>query len=172
MRNVTPGSTLILAGLLLAGCGDGIPSRIAVGEPAPDYGALTLAGDSARLEQHRGKVVLLNVWATWCLPCREEIPALQELYERTAARGFDIVGVSIDGPTEAAAVRRFADDYGISYTLWHDGQDLISTRYRLIGVPATFLIDREGILRWLHLGPIKVDNPEMNQAIETALADG
>src|SRR5690606_29773613 len=101
----------------VSGCDPRDPG-IGIGRTAPADGALTLAGDSAHLQDLRGQVVLLNVWATWCGPCREEIPALQELYEQHRDRGFEIVGVSIDGASEVPAIRQFADSYGVTYTLW------------------------------------------------------
>ena len=161
----------VVVGIVVAstGCGDMRDPGVGIGRTAPAYGALTLAGDSAHLAELRGQVVLLNVWATWCGPCREEIPALQELYEQHGERGFEIVGVSIDGPSEVPAIRQFADSYGVTYTLWHDPVDVIGTRYRLVGVPATFLLDREGVIRWFHMGPVTVDDPRLNQALEAAL---
>src|SRR5690606_30315980 len=119
----------VLASGALGGCGDVRDTAVAVGHTAPAYGALTLAGDSVCLSDLEGRVILLNVWATWCPPCREEIPDLQELYEAHADRGLEIVGVSVDGRGEAPAIERFADDYGVTYTLWHDPDDIISTRY-------------------------------------------
>ena len=164
---------LLVPGLffVVAGCGDLRDAGVEVGRTAPEYGALTLVGDSVSLEELRGTVVLLNVWATWCGPCREEIPALQELYESHNSRGLEVVGVSIDGRGEVPSIRRFAADYGVTYPLWHDPEDRISTRYRLIGVPATFLLDRRGVIRWFHLGPVQVDDAALNRALEAALAE-
>jgi peroxiredoxin len=165
-------SVALVLGLsaVLASCGDLRSAGVEVGRTAPTYGAVTLAGDSANLNDLEGRVVLLNVWATWCGPCREEIPALQELYELHNERGFDVVGVSIDGRGQDTAIRNFAESYGVTYPLWHDPDDYISTRYRLVGVPATFLIDRGGVIRWFHLGPVEVDDARLNEALERALA--
>jgi peroxiredoxin len=162
-----------LAGLLLlAGCGgEGIPRVVEVGEPVPEYRAQALGADSVSLADLQGKVVLLNVWATWCPPCREEIPALQELYERHSARGLEVVGVSIDAPGEEAAVRDFMRGQGVTYPVWLDSSDRVSSTFRLTGVPSTFLIGRDGTLLWKHLGPITAEDPGLTAALEEALGE-
>src|SRR5690606_34895074 len=91
-----------------------------VGAPAPAYQAATMDGAVASLDSLRGRTVLLNVWATWCHPCREELPVLQQLHETYEARGLTIVGVSIDAVGAGAAIEEFAREYGVTYTLWHD----------------------------------------------------
>src|SRR5690606_33027564 len=125
-----------------------------VGEAIPPYAAATLEGDTVSLASLEGQVVLLNLWATWCTPCREETPFLQALYEEHRDRGFEIVGASMDTGNAAAAVRTFVDEYAVTYTILHDptmrGMDV----YQAIGLPATFLIDRQGILRWMRFGPV------------------
>ncbi len=165
----------LLALLLLAACegAEGLPQVVEVGRPAPAYAAASLASsDSASLRELRGRVVLLNVWATWCPPCREEIPALQEIHERYVARGLDVVGVTVDAPGEEEAVREFVDDYGMTYPVWLDPADRVSTTFRLTGVPSTFLIGRDGTLLWKHLGPIVADDPALTKLLEEALAEG
>lgn len=123
--------------VLLAACsGDaGSRSRVDVGLPVPQYAAVTLAGDSTSLAAQRGKVVLLNIWATWCHPCRAEIPELEAIHHRYKDRGLEIVGVSVDAS----------------------------------GVPSTFLIDRQGILRWRKTGPVQPGDTTLVSAIERAL---
>jgi cytochrome c-type biogenesis protein len=163
----------ILAGvviLLSSGCSEAVAERAEVGAPAPRYGAINLQGDSVHLRDLRDRVVLLNVWATWCEPCREEIPALQALQERHSPRGLEVVGVSIDFLSEREKLRPFADSYGVTYTLWHDTDDTILRRFQVVGAPATFLIDRDGVMRWKHMGAIEADDPDLAAAIEAALA--
>lgn len=158
----------VAAGMLLTG-GCGAEAPAAVGSPAPSYEATTLAGDSVSLAELRGKVVLLNIWATWCHPCRTEIPALQEIHERYANRGLELVGVSIDARGERDAIRSFASDFGVTYPIWHDPEGRVSTTFRSIGVPSTYLIDREGELVWKHLGPVEADDASLIAALERAL---
>lgn len=160
----------LLALALLAGCGaEGPPRPPAVGDQVPAYGALTLASDSATLEDLRGKVVLLNVWATWCPPCREEIPVLQALHEEHSGEGLHVVGVSVDAAGEGDAVRRFAENFGVTFDIWLDPQERVSSSFRVTGVPTTLLIGRDGRLLWRHLGPVQADDRAMLAEIESAL---
>lgn len=157
---------------LLVACADSddrVPRGPEIGQPAPEYRAITLAGDSVSLRQSLGRVVLLNVWATWCHPCREEIPVLQALHERHAARGLDLVGVSVDARGEEGTIREFARDFRMTYPLWLDPDERVQSTFLAIGVPATFLIDREGVLRWRHIGPVRPDDPSLARELERAL---
>ena len=156
--------------LLLIGCSNGAAdARVAVGSPVPAYAALALTGDSVSLASHRGKVVLLNVWATWCHPCRDEIPELQAIHERYRARGLELVGVSVDTESADDAIRAFMRDFRMTYPVWRDPSERISAQFHIVGVPATFLIDREGILRWRKTGPIQPGDATLSTAIEQAL---
>lgn len=158
--------------LLLAACG-GASERelVAVGAPAPRYEAVSLDGAPVRLAELKGQVVLLNIWATWCKPCRQEMPALDTLFRRHAAEGLTVVGVSIDSPGEQARVADYAKDLGASYTLWHDPDNAVSTTFLAIGVPASYLIGRDGTLRWRHVGPVTADDGPLNAALGVALAE-
>lgn len=148
------------------------PSRaVAVGRPAPEYSAQQLDGTPVSLADQRGKVVLLNIWATWCKPCREEIPALETLHQRHSAEGLLITGVSIDQPGDSAKIVSFASALGATYTLWHDPDDKVSTTFLAIGVPASYLVGRDGTLRWRHVGPVKADDAALNEALKAALAE-
>lgn len=169
MRRWTGVATAAL--VLLAACGEGPGAAAApeVGQPAPAYAALAMGGDSVSLASLRGQPVLLNVWATWCHPCREELPDLEQLHQTLGPRGLRVVGVSIDEAGSRDAVADFAREFGVTYDVWLDPADRISSRYQLIGVPSTFLIDAEGNLLWKHVGPVKADNPQLRAALDRAL---
>ncbi len=159
------------------GCGgsDGqlrAPPPVEVDKPAPAYRSVTASGDSVSLEGLRGKPVLLNVWATWCHPCRDEIPELQRLYERYRGRGLELVGVSVDAVGDEEAINAFARRYGMTYPIWRDPNENVSTSFLVVGVPATFLIDRSGVLRWKKTGPIDRGDTALTAAIERALGAG
>jgi peroxiredoxin len=147
----------------------GIPQRVAVGAPAPAYRTVSLTGDSVSLASLRGKPVLLNVWATWCHPCRDEIPALQALHERYKARGLELIGVSIDVDGADEAIREFMRDFRMTYPIWRDPDERVSTEFLVVGVPATFLIDRNGVLRWRKTGPIEPGDTSLVAALERTL---
>jgi peroxiredoxin len=146
-----------------------LPERVAIGAPAPSYRAVSLSGDSVSLAGFRGKTVLLNVWATWCHPCREEIPELQAIHERYKSRGLELVGVSIDADGNDEAIRQFMSDFRMTYPIWRDPDERVSTRFLVVGVPATFLIDGQGVLRWRKTGPIEPGDSSLVSAIERAL---
>lgn len=149
-----------------AGINDG---RVEVGYPAPLYATLSLEGDSVSIADQRGKVVLINIWATWCHPCRTEIPELRAIHERYRARGLELIGVSVDSDGTDDAVRSFMKDFDMTFPIWRDPEERISTRFLAVGVPATFLIDRKGILRWRKTGPIAPNDTTLTSAIERAL---
>jgi peroxiredoxin len=162
---------LVAAALLatLAAC-ESLPAGD-VGAPAPAYRAQTLEGDTISLEALRGRAVLLNVWATWCFPCREELPVLQRLHETHADSGLSVVGVSIDATGAGRSISEFAGEYGVTYPLWHDPDNVVSTTFQGIGVPLSVLIGPDGTVLWKHLGPVRDGDPGLAAALETALRD-
>jgi peroxiredoxin len=155
----------------LAGCGVEV-SNPEIGNPAPAYESSTLDGQRVSLEDYRGKVVLLNAWATWCAPCREEIPALQALYDQRRGEGLEVIGVSVDARGEGPTIRRFAAEFGMTFPIWHDPDDRFALTFRTIGVPNTFLIDRDGVIRWRKLGPVDLADPSLSAALDAALGAG
>lgn len=161
-------------GLAAAACGGNERSAtatLAVGAPAPAYAAFTMDGTPVGLADLKGEAVLLNVWATWCKPCREEIPALDSLHREFGPRGFRVVGVSIDVITDTMEIAGFARALGASYDLWLDPDDKVSTTFRAIGVPSTALIDRHGVLRWRHMGPVRAKDPALRALLDSVLAN-
>jgi len=163
----------LIAAALLSGCtgddGGAIPGRVDVGLPAPAYSTISLSGDSVSLAGQRGKVVLLNVWATWCHPCRDEIPELRALHERYQGRGLELVGVSVDADGNDEGIKEFMKEFEMTYPIWRDPGENVSTQFLVIGVPATFLIDKQGVLRWRKTGPIQPGDTTLTNAIERAL---
>ena len=124
----------------------------------------------------RGRVMLVNLWATWCAPCRGEIPALAAFHERYSERGLRVVGISVDSDLTSADLRVFVMAEKIPYLILHDTADrasLLFTGQQML--PASFLFDRGGVLSWSRIGAIRRNDPELSMAIETALdrsADG
>ena len=115
-----------------------------IGEAIADYAVTNLDGEMVSLSSMRGEVVLMNLWATWCAPCRKETPFLQELHEELNGEGLQIVGISMDTCDAADQVAMFVEEYEVTYTVLHDPQMRGMDLYRVLGLPATFLIDREG----------------------------
>ncbi|MBC7898085.1 MAG: TlpA family protein disulfide reductase [Cytophagaceae bacterium] len=137
---------------------------------APSYRATLLSGDTVTTDELKGKVVLLNVWATWCAPCREEIPYLQTLFEARRGDGLQIVGVSIDARGSDDAIASFVKEFGMTYPIWRDPDERVQSLYMALGVPASYLIDRDGVLRWRHLGTVRATDTSFTGALERALA--
>lgn len=153
-----------------AGCAEAArENAVVIDGPVPEYSAPVLDGDTVTLASLRGDAVLLNVWATWCAPCRDEMPELQALHERYQDRGLRVIGVSVDDAGSVRAVREFVNEMGITFAILHDAQDLVSRRFRLHGVPETFLIDRSGTLRYRWTGRFEPFEPDALARIEAAL---
>lgn len=143
--------------ILLIGLGWLVRDRflpVEVGTVAPSVEVVDLDGNPVRLADLRGEVILLNIWATWCPPCREEMPSMQRLHEDYADRGLRIVAVSIDAPlgfADAAGLiggdlRAFVDEFGLTFTIWHDPRATVKRAYRATAVPESFVIDRSGTI--------------------------
>jgi cytochrome c-type biogenesis protein len=160
---------LALSCLACAAPRDDDAAVVDIGAPVPAYRAVSLTGDSVSLADQRGKVVVLNVWATWCHPCREEIPELRALHERYRARGLELIGVSVDAQGNEDGIHEFMKEFQMTYPVWHDPDERVSTRFLVVGVPATFLVDRMGILRWRKTGPVQPGDTSLVNAIERAL---
>lgn len=149
------------------------PARGAqVGAIAPDLASSRLDGQPASLDALRGAPVLLNVWATWCHPCRDEIPVLEALHREHAPQGLEVIGVSIDDDGRTADIRRFASEFGVTYTIWHDPDQRVMPTFSVIGVPTTFLIDRDGRLVWRKTGEVKAGDPALAAALESVVGAG
>lgn len=130
---------------------DAVPAP-EVGHPAPNFTLRSVSGSSTELRSFKGKVVLLNFWATWCIPCRKEMPLLARWYRQAHARGFVILGVDRQEP--ANDVRAFLHELTIPYPVVLDGNGSIVALYHVIPIPASFLIDRQGVIQSVQLGQL------------------
>jgi peroxiredoxin len=139
-------------------------SSVRVGAAAPDYAITTLAGDSLRIGPGPD-VVLVNVWATWCVSCKEEFALMNELLARHRERGFRVVAVSVDAG-DVEAVERVAAQYAVRFEIAHDRDGRIEAAYPAIGVPASYLIGRDGRLLWKRVGVL---TPEVDSIVAEAL---
>ncbi|HSJ05076.1 MAG TPA: TlpA disulfide reductase family protein [Longimicrobiales bacterium] len=146
------------------------PGRVAVGERVPSYSARDLEGRSVELRELRGEVVLLNVWATWCFPCRREMPALERLHRELGDRGLRIVAVSIDAASATRDIREFVEEHGLTFDILHDPAQDVTRHFNTIGVPETFLIDAQGRLRLHWLGRIDPQGESVRGAVLDAMA--
>ena len=118
--------------------------------PAPDFTLKSLQGPNMRLAEQRGRVVLVNFWATWCGPCKQEMPHLNGLYDKYRSSGFVLMGVNVDEDPKTAAGT--ASRFGLRFPVLFDADKAVSKLYDLQSMPATVLIDRDGKVRFLHRG--------------------
>ena len=166
-----PGAwTGALVGIALLAGGCSMPERAAeVGKAAPAYEAATLDGERVTLASLKGEVVMLNVWATWCPPCVREMPSLQALHDELQPHGFRVVAVSVDRPGAGGQIRDFLVEHDISFDILHDPGKDIARRFQTIGLPETFLIDRDGVVRYHWIGMIDTNTPRVRNPVMAAL---
>ncbi len=146
-------AVLAVVGLLTLGLLSKGSSRLAVGEPAPTSPLPRLeGGGSGSLAEHRGRWVLVNFWASWCLPCREEAPALERFQRRHGDARFTVLG--IDSRDLSGDGRAFVRRYGLSYPQLRDGDGAAAREYGTTGVPENYLVDPAGKVRLVVVGPI------------------
>jgi cytochrome c biogenesis protein CcmG/thiol:disulfide interchange protein DsbE len=158
-----------LAALLVAGCGEMSLQPPTVGEPLADLSLVSTVGESHSLSELRGDPFLVNLWATWCPPCRAETPLLQSLYEEHRDAGFQVVGITVDNAGARASVDRFLAEHDVSYLQLLDPQMNSMDRYGVVGLPASYLVDRDGIVRFVRLGPILEEDPDFQSALAQVL---
>ena len=122
---------------------------VAVGVDAPPIVARTIdvPPRDRTLADYKGKVVILNVWATWCQPCRTEMPSMEKLYKEFGAQGLEIVAVSVDDAGTDEKIREFVKEFGLTFTILHDPAAETARRYQVTGYPESFIIGREGTIR-------------------------
>ena len=138
---------LTLAMLAAAGAAN---AKASPNAPAPDFTLRQLDGPNLRLGEQRGRVVMVNFWATWCGPCRVELPHLARLHDKYHRAGFVLLGVNIDD--DANAAKALASKLGLKFPVLFDSQKKVVAAYDLNAMPATVLIDRDGRVRYLHRG--------------------
>ena len=145
---------LVGAALLIRSVVAGAPAPVAAGNRAPQFVALSIDAVPARrsLDDYAGHPILLNVWATWCDPCRAEMPSLDRLYRDLAARGLRVVAVSIDDPGSDQLIRDFVREHALTFDVLHDAHADIMSTYLVRGVPETFLITRKGEIAGTRFG--------------------
>jgi peroxiredoxin len=162
------GVVLLLAVALGAGVhflGDEL-FPVTVGSTAPPLEAKTLDGSKRvkTLADYKGKVVLVNVWATWCEPCKVEMPSIEKLHREFGTRGLAVVAVSVDDPGAESRVLDYAKELGLTFEILHDPEQITKTNYQITGYPETFVIARDGTIRKKVIGPADW-NSDANRAL-------
>jgi thiol-disulfide isomerase/thioredoxin len=155
-------------------------AAILAGSRAPDFSFPSITGGEMRLSDFDDKVVLVNIWATWCLPCREEMPSMQRLYEAFEGKDFEILAVSVDASLgqknesssyEGGDLAAFANEYGLSFPILHNASGSMLQLYQATAVPESFVIAKGGLIYKKVAGPTEWDLP-VNQELIRRLLDG
>ena len=147
------------------------PSRTTLPRPAPDFLLPDVSGQAVRLSQLKGKVVLLNVWATWCGPCRQEMPTLETLAHTLSGEDFVLLAASqdVDG---AAAVKPYLQEGGYTFPVLLDTHGEVGKKYGVTGYPETFVIDRQGQVVYHHIGYNNWAQPQVEEALRRLIQQG
>ncbi|MEZ5551764.1 MAG: TlpA disulfide reductase family protein [Pseudomonadales bacterium] len=119
-------------------------------QDAPDFTLKSLEGSNLRLNEYRGQVVLINFWASWCGPCRQEMPLLDRLHSRYEDTGFAVLGVNVEGVVEPAM--EIVQKTNVTFPILIDDGQRVSELYNLQAMPSTVVVDRDGVVRYIHLG--------------------
>ena len=149
LRTTVPGTSL-LGAILVIFTASTLAASSLEGQVAPDFVLKSATGENLRLSEYRGDVVLINFWATWCGPCRQEMPLLDDLYGRYQRVGFNLLGVNIDEDSRRAM--QMVQELGVNFPVLFDENKEVSKLYEVEAMPVTILVDREGIVRHVHHG--------------------
>jgi len=154
-----------LTGSLLAACALALTPLASVADTAPDFALKSNQGETLRLSDHRGEVILLNFWASWCGPCRQEMPVLDAINKRYSDLGFSVIGVNVD--KDSTLADKLLRDIPVGFPVLYDNLSLVSETYSVDAMPTTVIIDRDGNMRHIH----KSYKPGMEREYENQIKE-
>lgn len=160
----------LLEALFVLACLMPWPAKAAVDEStAPDFTLESLAGEHVRLEELRGQVVLINFWASWCGPCRQEMPVLDRLHQRYQSTGFTVLGINVEG--EVAPAKSIVDKTAVTFPVLIDAGQSVSKLYDLKAMPSTVVVDRDGKVRFVHRGYKPGDEEKYVEVVKSLILE-
>ena len=136
---------------------------------APDFTLKSNSGKNIKLSEYRGEVVLLNFWASWCGPCRQEMPLLEQLHERYSSYGFTVMGVNVE--EDSSKAKKMLRDVPVTFPILFDTENKASKQYKVSAMPSTVMIDRDGNMRYLHKGYKSGDEQEYAKWIKKLIRE-
>ena len=139
------------------------------GAPAPDFTLKSANGDNLKLSEFRGQVVMINFWASWCAPCRQEMPLLDEMYRRYQGLGFALLGVNVEEDSDAA--KALLREIPVSFPILFDTKNTVSRTYNLVAMPSSVFVDRNGTVRYVHHGYKSGDEREYEQQLRALVRE-
>ncbi|HEY5738599.1 MAG TPA: redoxin domain-containing protein [Gammaproteobacteria bacterium] len=164
MRGLVVAALLVLfslpAGAQQAGSG---LTRLVDAPPAPDFSLLDMDGTVFRLSDHRGRVLIVNFWATWCPPCREEMPAMQRAWEQLREEGMLMIGINVGEDEDT--IFQFTADYPVDFPLLMDSDSAVTGRWPVRGLPTTYVVDPAGRLVYQAIGSREWDDPALLELV-------
>jgi len=168
MKHALTGFTVrALAALVVA-----LPAlAISSSAPAPDFTLASRAGKPVSLAQYKGQVVMINFWATWCGPCREEMPHLEAIHKKYGKMGFTMLGVNVEPDPQAATTWLAKQGKPVSFPILFDTDSKVSKLYKVAGMPSTVIVDRKGKVRLLHKGYKSGDENEYLNSIRALIRE-
>ncbi len=159
-------TTLIL---LLSLMTAGSALALDVGNTAPDFTLKSRSGENIKLSEQRGDVVMINFWASWCAPCRQEMPLLEELHDRYADLGFTLLGVNVEEDSSAAL--DLLKEIPVTFPVLFDSRNDVSKRYNVVAMPTTVILDRDGNVRYVHKGYLPGYEDEYRKQIKELIRE-
>ena len=160
MTTLTLLLSLMIAGSALA---------LDVGSTAPDFTLKSRSGENIKLSEQRGDVVMINFWASWCAPCRQEMPLLEELHDRYADLGFTLLGVNVEEDSSAAL--DLLKEIPVTFPVLFDSRNDVSKRYNVVAMPTTVILDRDGNVRYVHKGYLPGYEDEYRKQIKELIRE-
>ncbi|MDM5315198.1 TlpA disulfide reductase family protein [Fictibacillus sp. b24] len=132
-------------------------SGIKNGNSAPDFELTTIEGDKVKLSDLKGKVVFVNLWATWCPPCRAEMPEMVRFYKDHSSKNVEVLAVNLTDSDSEKEVKKFAEEYKLNFPVLLDPDGKVGNTYKTVTIPTTFIIDKNGIIKQKHIGPMSYE---------------
>ncbi|MGK9184732.1 TlpA family protein disulfide reductase [Priestia filamentosa] len=133
-------------------------SEVQEGNPAPDFELTTLKGETVKLSDYKGKKVILNFWATWCPPCKAEMPHMQKFYEENKNKNIEILAINLTSMDKGdSEIRKFVNNYGLTFKVLLDSEGTIGSQYQAYSIPTSYILDSNGIITKKIVGPMDED---------------